>query len=279
LSTILKALRRLERERTQVDGRPLREQVTGLGGDDRGEESPSRRWPILLLGIGVGVAAGLSVLSLWLGGDEGAQGLRAAAPAQAPPPAGPATAAATAAPPGAPVSGETPSRPLPPFDPAPASAFPAMPSVAEPAPLEIEPIEEVAVIERGPPAPRIASESPPPPRPEPAEPPPGSVRPFPHASPEPRAPAPGVEPPPAKRPAPAAKAAVAPASAFSAPRVSRTTWHPVAERRTAVVELPGGGTENVREGQLVAGVLVKRIEPSGVLFERAGRELRRTVGE
>src|SRR5262245_29723609 len=93
MSTILKALRRLEQERT-TSGRPLREQVTGGGGaSDGGSGPPRRRWPILAGGVAAGVVAGLGVLFLTMRRDAG----EVAAPAA---PA-PAAAQAGAAPPAA----------------------------------------------------------------------------------------------------------------------------------------------------------------------------------
>jgi hypothetical protein len=46
----------------------------------------------------------------------------------------------------------------------------------------------------------------------------------------------------------------------------------------AVVEVPGEGARNVREGEQVEGAVVTLIEPSGVVFRHAGREVRRRVG-
>jgi hypothetical protein len=65
--------------------------------------------------------------------------------------------------------------------------------------------------------------------------------------------------------------------AFPAIRVERTTWHPIAERRVAVLDVPGEGSQSVHEGDPVAGTVVKRIEPSGVVFEHDGREVRRKI--
>src|SRR5262249_58151471 len=58
MSTILKALRRVENEKAK-SGRPLREQVTG--GEGSGAEGSRRRWPIFVGPIVAGVAAGLVV--------------------------------------------------------------------------------------------------------------------------------------------------------------------------------------------------------------------------
>ena len=311
MSTILKALRRLEKEKAPGD-RPLREQVAHHGGD-----APApRRWPILLGGIGAGVVAGLAVLFLVLSRGEAPEQAETAAPAA---PAATAPAAPPeAAQPAAPVrKGRGLLRPiLPPGAQAPAATI----APAVPAPEVAEPPagDEVAVIDRGVPPPRVAVETP---AANTEVPLPGSVRPFRRADPKalpgrhllpettaaPEAP---VEPPPApvqappavapapavvrRAPAPAPPEPAAepeppkrvaasppppPAPAFPALRVERTTWHPVAERRVAVVDVPGGGTQSVHEGEPVAGAVVLRIEPSGVVFEHAGREVRRKVGQ
>jgi len=319
MSTILKALRRLEREKAGP-GRPLREQVTGPGNASRGDGRPPRRWPILLGGVGAGVLAGLAVLFLVLSRGDSVEEVA------------PEAAAQTAAPPTPqPPRGERRVRP------APRARAPAQPRAAARAvkPLVPEPdlLEDVVVVDRGTPQPRIVDEPEPAPSAEAAAPKPGSLRPMhrpdpralpgrhlipeaadvpavvpevaasvqapaPATSPEPAPlpePAPRVERPPTPveaprvEPAPAPRAATPPreatktASAAPAPfpdlRVERTTWHPVAERRVAVIELPGGGTQSVHEGDRVAGAVVKRIEPSGVVFEQAGREVRRKIGE
>jgi hypothetical protein len=65
---------------------------------------------------------------------------------------------------------------------------------------------------------------------------------------------------------------------FPALRVERTTWHPLAERRLAVVDVPGEGPRELREGDPVAGATVASIEPSGVVFRFAGRDVRRKIG-
>jgi hypothetical protein len=43
--------------------------------------------------------------------------------------------------------------------------------------------------------------------------------------------------------------------------------------------VPGSGVQSVHEGDVLAGALVKRIEPSGVVFEHSGREIRRRIGQ
>jgi hypothetical protein len=61
-------------------------------------------------------------------------------------------------------------------------------------------------------------------------------------------------------------------------RVSRTVWHPVADRRLAFVDLQGGGSPvRVREGDTLGPLLVRKIEPSGVIFEQDGVEVRHAI--
>jgi hypothetical protein len=61
--------------------------------------------------------------------------------------------------------------------------------------------------------------------------------------------------------------------------VLSTVWHPAGERRHAVVRTRAGGTREVREGDLVDGMLVDRIEPSRVVFSDGGMELIRRIGD
>ena len=301
MSTILKALRRLEQEKTRTD-RPLREQVTGIGGGHGAEAGTARRWPILLGGISAGVVAGAAVLFLVLS--------RADSPSP-PPAAEPAPAAAPAAP-QAPMASEDVEvidrvAPAPRIAPAPADeAAPA--AEAGPPPGSVRPFrpaehralpgarrlpEEAA---GG--VPVIAAPQPPAPAPPPlaaAEPPvPLAAAEAPARVPAPRAEpvseAPASAPQAAKPPAPEAAAArpapvrapsrpaAPPPDPFPALRVESTTWHPLAERRLAVVLFPGEGARELREGEEVAGVTVSLIEPSGVVFRYAGREVRRKVG-
>jgi hypothetical protein len=302
MSTILKALRRLEQEKTRTD-RPLREQVTGLAGLDRDDAGGSRRWPILLGGIGAGIFAGLAVLLLVL--------LRGDSPA--PPPAAEPAPLALESPQQAspqPTRRRASPPPIPSALPAPAAA-PAAP----PVPVASDDVE---MLERAAPAPRVVAEvAKEEPASAPAEPPPGSVRPFEHAArrappvvtppaeapvartepiaapapatplpaPATRLPAPPVAKPAKTEPAPAepeaARAPVPkppPPDPFPALRVERTTWHPLAERRLAVIDVPGQGTRELREGDQVAGATVASIEPSGVVFRFEGRDVRRKIG-
>ncbi len=62
--------------------------------------------------------------------------------------------------------------------------------------------------------------------------------------------------------------------------VIRTVWHPVAERRVAHLAV-GSDQEIVRlhEGDAYSGMVVAEISPSGVTFERGGVRISRRVGE
>jgi hypothetical protein len=62
--------------------------------------------------------------------------------------------------------------------------------------------------------------------------------------------------------------------------VLRTTWHPRPERRVARIRVDGFAAPlEVREGDAVSTLVVKTIEPSGVLFLHGGAELRRGIGK
>jgi hypothetical protein len=118
----------------------------------------------------------------------------------------------------------------------------------------------------------------------------------PPARPSAEAPAPRVEPAPVVAAAAEPSAAPEPArdSGSSEPLrglagrgpvpvilVARTLWHPSAERREALIEVEeGAGPERrrVREGDVVGPLRVEKIEPSGVVFDYDGTELRHSVG-
>jgi hypothetical protein len=71
-------------------------------------------------------------------------------------------------------------------------------------------------------------------------------------------------------------------SAWSAAevRVEKTLWHPQADRRVAVLALPGREDPlRVHEGDVVGTLVVAEIEPSGVVFTRDGERMRRALGE
>jgi hypothetical protein len=61
--------------------------------------------------------------------------------------------------------------------------------------------------------------------------------------------------------------------------VSKTVWHPQADRRVALVALEGGDARELHEGDAIGSLVVSKIEPSGVVFVHDGVELRRRVGQ
>ena len=61
--------------------------------------------------------------------------------------------------------------------------------------------------------------------------------------------------------------------------MAKTQWHPLADRRIAWVRVPGDSEpRRVVEGDVVDGLLISQIEPSGVVFERDGEKIRRPLG-
>jgi hypothetical protein len=284
MSTILKALRRLEQERQQVTPRALREEV--VLSRSRARTRPT--WIAALVAVALlGFAGTWAALGRWRVAPPEATGaapaaLRGELPvrpaarpqpsvAAPPPPAAstaPAAAAAAgvatapsgpaAAPPPAPMAVE-----LPAADRAPASAAAPDELFARPMPRH---------------RPRLLVEEDEAPAPPPQS---GSEPPFAVHDTQPAAPssaAPGARPPFA---VPDAEPATAPAVAAAAPfplRVVRTSWHPHPDRRTAWVDLGGGAPRAVHEGDTVGRFVVREIEPDGVVFVDGSLEIRRAVG-
>jgi hypothetical protein len=63
-------------------------------------------------------------------------------------------------------------------------------------------------------------------------------------------------------------------------RVERTSWHPQAERRSALVVVGDvAGRREIHEGDAVGPLVVSTIKPSGVIFLHEGVEIVRRVGE
>ena len=305
MSTILKALRRVEEERPGAPVAPRRAMrgdfVAGSGGP------PPRRkrgGPNLKLWGSVGAVVLLAALVWWrLPRPEPAEVVQATPPPRAERPARAEAPAPQPAPP-----------PAEPLAQAPEPA-PAAPPMAEappaPAPAPPDPAVPVDVAERLPPlgatldAPPVAPEPPPPPSPTlaprpPPEPPPARVV-APAPPPEAPAPSPAVEKPeaavaakPQPKPEPAAVASVpapkpppvvaepTPPPAPSAPVVwvERTSWHPRSERRIAWVRVEGlEEPRELHEGDAVGALVVKEIRPSSVLFQHGATDLQRRVGE
>ena len=62
-------------------------------------------------------------------------------------------------------------------------------------------------------------------------------------------------------------------------RVARTQWHPDPDRRLAWVEVQGSvAMREVREGERIGPYLVREIQPASVLFADGNVEVRREVG-
>jgi len=89
------------------------------------------------------------------------------------------------------------------------------------------------------------------------------------------APMPAVEPGFVDEDVPTARVTRSP----SPVRVERTQWHPSPERRVAWVEVEGmTALREVREGERVGPYVVREIEAAAVLFADGSVELRREVG-
>jgi hypothetical protein len=237
VSTILKALQRLDEEKRAELGRSLEEQVLARGGAPRtppGQRSP--RWlAIAIAGLALAGAGAWWLVS---------------------PRRPPAIARAT----------QLPERAAP-VEPVPASLS-AAPLETTP-PLEPPPaeplVEPVAVAEVAP-----EREAPPAPRPAPL-----AAAPAPPAAPDPAPPAASGVPEPAPP-------AATPDVATIAPRpevwVERTQWHPTAERRRALVRLAGDQPRELSEGDAIGALVIREIQPSGVVFLFQGNEFRRGIG-
>ena len=279
MSTILKALRRLERERQPQPGKPLRDDVVALQPGEP-QERPDRT---LWWASRVGAALMLVLGGLWLTSgmrevDHETEETRAPT-AFARPDArelaseaiepGPARARRT------PVGENPPSRRS---QPPPQAVSGEMASPPKPAPAALErPSRLVArVPERsGPvtdrphrlpdPEPLHAFEAP-------------AVR---VATPRPRA---GGAGPREAVPAPLPAAFIPKPTAAKAPpapeaHVDSTTWHPDTARRLAVVSTPGGAPVTLHEGDAIGELVILRIEPAAVIFLYEGREVTRRVGD
>lgn len=62
-------------------------------------------------------------------------------------------------------------------------------------------------------------------------------------------------------------------------RVTRTVWHPRAERRSSLVGISGRAPIKLQEGDQLGLLAVGTIEPSGVAFKYDGVDIRCRVGE
>jgi len=261
VSTILKALRRLEQERSKGAEKPLREQVVLSRARRRG---PWAVWLATGAALALGFAATWAVLNGYR--EPPAEPAAVSAPpaaVAAPPPASavqPPRVAPTPAPAPPPAARVAAAVPLP------AARAPGATAVAPP----FEPREPI-------------------PSPRPAEPTPPRVAAAPPVAPRAREPEPGY--------ADEAPVVTAPITG-RAPRfvdddeqparsarselpvsVVRTSWHPQAERRAAWVAIGGESPREVHEGEWVGAYEVRSIEPDGVLFADGPLLVHRPVGQ
>ena len=290
MSTILDALRRVERDRRPAaDARSLREAVAS--GHEAGAATASRAWRVPLISLLLGLGLGAGALLVW-GGETGGEpdpraGESAAvnSVARVEPAAeatvrseAPAEVAGKVAIPAVPAKPPVVRKQQPsnvardrrlherlrahPYRPGHATRQAAQVPLprgrgigpggtAFPYPFEAAP-------------PRAAPASPAPVTPKPQIPvrrePPAPVASEPQVavvSPSPPAPAPAVE-----------------KKSLLAVQVERTFWHPKAERREAILRLPDQEEPlRVREGEALGRFTVMRIEPSRVVFEKDGVEI------
>jgi hypothetical protein len=84
---------------------------------------------------------------------------------------------------------------------------------------------------------------------------------------------PGFEP----DPAPAPQSRPPAASKIPSVTVTKTVWHPSADRRSAIIQVDGN-TRDLKEGDTVGDLVLTKIKPSGVVFDYEGVELVRKVG-
>jgi len=314
LSTILKALKRLdEQRRADAAPRTLEEQVLAGGGAGAAREGrePRRRTPILFAGGTLALLAVAGVSYLWLSREQPPVAAAAApervAAAPTPLPQAVARAPRESLPArGAPITGDEldpsvrsalhpqPARGDAAFAPGAASARPAAGNQPEPG-IGIEPSESpeaqrapvAAVASAREQPPRVAARSvrdeprTPTPAAPPALTPQREIAPTSEPEPPPRV----AEAPPtpaAEEPAPTPAAPREPDVAVVAPRpeiwVESTEWHPSPEKRSARIRVGEDEARNLHEGDAVDGVIVKEIRPSGVLFLYEGAEFKRGVG-
>jgi hypothetical protein len=269
MSTILKALRRLEEAKTLQLPRPLREQVATTPAPRRG-----LGWIAACGAALVGVGLGAAGFIVWpqLGADPDT-GRRAAAEVAAGAAATPQRAAV--APPRVAAYVGTP--PPAAVDPPPATRSSGLSAAALASRVEV--VERIAP---PPPEPAVAVSAPP-------ASPPAAVLTAAAASealPRPAAP-PAVEVARSEAPAVGSGRSRPPPAAPSklvrafvpGVLVVRTVWHPSAERRVAEIEVEGRPEPLVlHEGDAVGPLVVSEIEPSGVVFLHDEVELRRRVG-
>jgi hypothetical protein len=296
MSTILKALRRLEQEREAKPERDLRDQVVAR--PERASWPGSRpRIPLLVVAGAAGAVLVVALVTLLeRGGDE--KDLVAEPRAHVL-----AERGASAPPASSAVSRPRPSeraRPLPASVPdaaeraaaraarrarvaavapppaAPSALVPAAPPEPAAAAHAPAPAQPVVVSELGRPL-RFQTEEAPPAARETGLPAVAAAA----APPPPQANAWVDEPEPLvhERAGIAGQPEVAARTPLVAIVVERTLWHPDPGRRLAVLQVEGrDAAVELREGDAVGDVVVQQIDPSGVLFLHHGVEIRRRVG-
>jgi hypothetical protein len=82
-------------------------------------------------------------------------------------------------------------------------------------------------------------------------------------------------------PSPTPKAARTPEADggdFPEVRVQSVRWHPDSERRVARIDLPQVGPIDIREGDIVSGVLVVRIDPGAIELQLGSARRRVALG-
>ncbi|MBW2316510.1 MAG: hypothetical protein JRH10_20295 [Deltaproteobacteria bacterium] len=291
MSTILKALRRLENER-EVEAPDLRDQVLA----DAPPRDARPRFPLL---VGAGAIGAVLVVAGFMSFDSRFDSKEAVAPAAVP-------EATTGPRPSATPTEIVLPAPRPEFQEPTRATRPVRPR-REPSPLPrarqpLQPAEPPIIADAShraasTPAPRAASRpAPEAPRPvakavEAPAPTPARVA----ASPP--TPAPVAAPPPTLEPAPAAtpdpevveavekiagimgQPEVATRSPLPRMIVERTLWHPRSERRLAFLKVEGrAGLVELREGDAVGDAVVQQIDPSAVVFLHRGVEIRHRIG-
>jgi hypothetical protein len=300
VSTILKALRRVEEERPATSSAPRR----AMRGDFvAGPDAPppprrKRREPNWKLWGSLGAVVLLAALVWWRmpRADEVVRSEPAVQPGATrgearPGPPAPAQRSARAAPPPPAAPAPTPAPAAAP--PAPAATAVAASGVPSEVVEQLPPLGAALEAEAAPPAvatvppavatvpPAAAIVSPGPSSEPPAAKPPAAAAAARVAA---REPAPKPKPAPAAAAAPVSRAAPqpAPTRAPSAPaiQVDRTSWHPKPERRIAWVRVEGlGAVRELHEGDAVGTLVVKEIRPSSVLFQHGAEQIQRRVGE
>jgi len=302
VSTILKALQRVEDERPSGAGSVPRRAVRGdfVAEGARGLMRKRRRpGPRPVFWSSVGAVVLLAGLVWWRLPEREAEVVEASearsegnARAESSGRPGPrAQQAGTAESPTSPPAQGTARKAEAPSAPTEAAPPPVAAAAPEPE-LPAAPALPAEVAERLPPlgvtldaaSPEVVAKAPAEPAPVAAapEPPPVAVEPpAPAPVPPAAAPKPAVAKVAPQRPppAPVAKPAPPPPSA-PAVLVERTSWHPSVERRVAWVSVEGlAGARELHEGDAVGALVVKEIRPSSVIFLHGADTIQRRVGE